>query len=267
MSAILIFAVNNAVLHSQLLETFSGYSITSSSGSTLNHFPQPNSNPALIMTHREPQIDFSVSPFRFLMPELNPATISAVVPLSGSINAGASLSAISCDLYKEFALQPKAAIKLTEDFSAGIAIEFSQLYVKDFDSYFSWKVNLGATVALNEILKAGLSLNNINRSYYDGGNKTPRQTAMLGLGLTLPSNFTVDGDLHLNFDDNSGFSIAVGYDYIDALSFRLACLSYPRSAEFGLSFFGIKELTFASTVAYIDWLGFASSIGLSYNFK
>mgnify|MGYP006281405677 CR=1 FL=1 len=220
-------------------------------------------NPANHLETENMNILLAVSPSKFGMPELSPATGAFSWNIDNGMAAGANIFSIGNSLFSEYSITGDFAYAVTSEFKAGVSLQYSGLSVKNFGSESLLSVNMGATASLTENITAGAAFMNISGAHFTGGEKTAVRQAVIGAGIeTDPGlNFDIDGIVRLN--GTSGAALAASYQYEEILKFRLAYLTAPGGVEAGANFKPFNFMSIFLIFNHHEYLGLSQTGGIN----
>lgn len=214
-------------------------------------------NPALVDFRG---VSFSVVPSRFGMSELTSGQLVAGEMLSDEVGGAAMLSGLGNDIYNEFAGMATIAYRVGEDFSLGTSLQYAQLAIRDAETLRALQLHVGLFTQLSEQVSAGFVVENVNRGYYDGGEETVEQRALIGVGIeALPQlHFDIGAIVLLN--RASAMSVALSYDIFESFRVRAAAQTFPQTGEIGVAFDVNEQFHISALAQYHLNLGLSQAV-------
>lgn len=223
-------------------------------------------NPARTISIQKTTVALAVSPSRFGMPEISPASLLIGHPFGKNIVGGASLYAIGNHLYNEYSFGGFSSFRIDDMFIVGISVRYSGIGIKNHGSDGALLIDAGGVMHIADWIDAGFSFGNITGAAYEGGDNTTMRRALFGFSFKVEEYlfFDLDGIVLLN--NSSGFALAGAWFPADYLGFRLAYCSNPESAEGGAMIQVLPFLEINCSLNYHNYLGFSQTAGMALEF-
>lgn len=224
-------------------------------------------NPGAFGALKETQLGVSYEN-RFLLKELSIQSLAFGFHTDNSGNIGLHFQQYGFDLYRETNGGLTYGMKLAENFSAGVSINFHGIYLaENYGSRNTFSAAAGLLYALNKNLKIGMRVQNLSRARLAEFADERLPTAFgLGLQYTIsPKVFwslEAEKDLVHPLNLKSGLEIQAH----DVLALRLGINSYPFQSSFGLGL-TMKRFQLDLATQWHATLGLSPSGGLKYTFN
>lgn len=214
------------------------------------------------MNRREIGLYYSPAPFGFK--ELANCFIAYNEPFSfGSIGIGAMTYGF--DLYRESKVTIAFSYSFPEGIFAGISASYHNVSIKNYGSAGSLYTDLGGLIYLNEYLRWGFSVNNLNHASFAGSDDQIPVIMNTGISADITGNFTLNAALEKDIRYNACIKLGFEYDLIKYLSIRSGFSNEPSRFTAGVginySFFNLDYAVFTH-----NDLGLTHQAGVMINF-
>jgi hypothetical protein len=208
----------------------------------------------------------SYSPSKFGIKALSPGIIMGGYKLSNVITATAGFYGIGNEIFSEYSFLGGVAWAPGPYFQLGLSAEYLGINFKGFSSDAQLKLNLGGRIKLTDEIDAGVSLMNINRGHYEGGDETAVQTAVMGIGYDVIDNIELGINGIVRINSSSGFSINGKFNPLDDVGLLITYLSQPQMVSLGINWASADWISVSFMIYYHNYLGFVNNPGLSFYF-
>jgi hypothetical protein len=205
-------------------------------------------------------VSASVVPSRFGISELTSGQFVAGEVLSEDIGGAAMISGLGNDIYNEFSGTATVAYHVTEDFTLGTSLQYAQLAIRDAETLRALQLHIGLFTQLSEQVSAGFVVENVNRGYYDGGEETVEQRALIGVGIELLPQLHADVGAVVLLNRASAMSVALSYDIFNSFRVRAAAQSFPQTGELGIAFDVNEQFNISALAQYHLNLGLSQAV-------
>ncbi len=221
-------------------------------------------NPAGIAQINWREIGIYYSPAPFGLKELANGYVAYNEPFSfGSIAIGGM--SYGFDLYRETKVLAGFAYNYQNKFFIGSVLTFHNFSIKNYGSAGVFYLSLGGLAYLNNIIRWGFSISNLNRATV--GNEADQIPMVFNSGFSfdilheLTLNAAVEKDIRYKLSLMSG----IDYDIIEYLSLRIGFANEPNKYTIGL---GINYSIFSLDYAFFTHpdLGLTHQAGLIIHF-
>ena len=205
---------------------------------------------------------------RFLLKEMATKTLAFGYHTEKAGNIGLHMQQYGFSLYREMQLGLTYGMKLFDNFSAGVNMNYHRIALgENYGSKSSISAGLGIFYSMTEDLNFGMRVLNINAARLSDVNDE-RLPTTFGLGFKYDFSKKAFWSLDAEKDLINPINIKTGIEVLPHESFavRLGVNSYPFQASFG---FGLKLSRFQLDMASM-WhaqLGLSPSAGIHYQFK
>lgn len=204
---------------------------------------------------------------RFLLKELSTQSMVFGYHTQKSGNFGIHFQQYGFDLYREMQGGLTYGMKLFDNFSAGVSINYHRIRLaENYGSTNLLAASLGLFYQMNDDFDLGLSIQNLSRTKLAEFDDE-----------RLPTNFTLGMRYH--FSEKAFWTVDVEKDLVHPVNFksgieiqaheifalRLGINTYPFQSSFGLSF-KLKKFQLDLASMYHTQLGLSPSGGLVYTF-
>ena len=204
---------------------------------------------------------------RFLINELSNQSLAFNYHLTNKSNIGLYFQQTGFSLYRQLQTGLAYGMKLTDNFSAGVSLNFHRVAFGDiYGSVNAVSASVGLMYSLNKNLDLGLNIQNINRAKLDDY-QDERFPTLFNIGLKYKFSQGTFWSLEAEKDILHPVNVKSGIEILthDIFVVRLGMNSYPLQATFGA---GLKLKQFQLDIAS-TWhtdLGLNPSMALSYKF-
>lgn len=206
---------------------------------------------------------------RFLIREMAYAGAAVAMPISKSDNKGTvavSFSTFGYTLYREGKYSLAYALKLNQNFSFGVQLNYHNLSInsEDYGSRSNVTAELGAQVSISEKVKAAAHLFNPTRTRLNDYNDERIPTIIrAGLSYEISENLILAGEVEKDIDLSPQFRAGIEYQPVEILYLRVGASSEPAVFNFGL---GLKfeQFRFDLATAYHAVLGYSPQVSLTF---
>jgi hypothetical protein len=226
--------------------------------------------PALLTQVQETQLFARIAPSRFGLSDLSAGGVSGIFPLISSGNnkiiVGGDAQFLGGDLYNELSTSLAFGGAVTQNFSAGISMEVTQLRIQDTPTQTMLMFHGGASLQMSNEVVVGFLLRNLGRSHYGeeeltidgkGTSMTVSQSGTVSVGISTVSN--LHADIGVTIDINHGTSLVVlgAYDFMQIFRFHVGLQTTPQSVQAGFSI-NVSDMLVSSLVHYDAILGIST---------
>jgi len=223
-------------------------------------------NPGAFGTLEKTTLGFSYEN-RFLLKELSSQSLVFGLHTKKSGNFGIHFQQYGFNLYREMNGGFTYGMKLFDNFSAGISINYHGVFLaENYGSKSTVSAGLGLLYSLNEKFKLGMRVQNISRAkLVEFDDERLPTNFSLGFLYQISKKtlltFEAEKDLIHNVNFKGGLEIQAH----EILILRLGVNSYPFQSAFGLSL-KLKKFQFDFATKWHTTLGLSPSGGLIYSF-
>lgn len=222
-------------------------------------------NPAGLSQINWREVGIYYSPAPFGLSELANGYIAYIEPTSfGSLSAGAM--SYGFELYRESKFLLGYSNHFQKKFFYGLTFNFHTVNIQNYGNDFSYYLNLGTLVYLQNNLRFGFFIDNLNRATFS--NEKEQISTLLKSGFSydalpeLSINLSVEKDVRYK----PSFQFGIDYDIIDYISLRTGYSNNPANYSVGI---GINYSMFNLDYAMFSHndLGLTHQFGLIINFE
>jgi len=205
---------------------------------------------------------------RFLLKELSSQSLAVGFHTQKSGNFGIQFQQYGYNLYREMNGGFVYGMKLFDNFSAGVSINYHGIFLaENYGSKSTVSAGLGILYSATKNLKIGMRIQNISRTKLIDFNDE-RLPTHFGLGFLYQLSKKALWSLEAEKDLINPLNIKSGIEIQahEVFAVRLGVNSYPFTTSFG---FGLKLKNFQVDAA-AQWhttLGISPSFGLHYSFN
>ncbi len=201
-------------------------------------------NPGALSELRRQEISFLYIPAQFGLKELSSSAASVGWPTS--IGAfGLAVRSYGFELYKEFSGTVSYATKIAE-IGAGINFNYHSVSIKNYGSAGTLGIDLGFFVQLNDEVRLGSSIKNINAPTIGVAREKLPQSFSFGAGYIPVSNLIIAFDYKKEIGFPSSPKFGVEYRIVDAVAFRCGMSDEPVQFSGGIGLeFSIFKIDYA----------------------
>jgi len=204
---------------------------------------------------------------RFLLPELSTQSLTFGYHTKRSGNIGLHFQQYGYALYRESRLGATYGMKLFDNFSAGISIDYQNIRLaENYGSKNLLSATVGILYSVNDELEFGMRVSNISRTKLAAYNDE-RLPTLFALGAIYHFSdkafWTLEAEKDLIYPINIKSGIEIQAHEILALRFGVN--SYPFQSAFGLSL-KLKSFQLDLATMWHSQLGISPSGGLVYTF-
>lgn len=214
---------------------------------------------------------FTVGTFyenRFLINELGFKSIGMALPTATG-TFGLSLSQFGYTCYSENKIGLAYAREFTEDFSAGIQLDYLYTHIaEDFEAFGQLSFEIGLQYALNEKIIIGAHVfNPLDIDFIDEEQREEIPSVFkLGLVYYFNDNLLITTEAEKNTMYSLNLKTGIEYTALDFMELRMGVATDPVQFSFGTGF-RIRKLKLDIASSYHQVLGFSPQISLVYSFK
>lgn len=263
-SIAVFFIFQSNFSYSQTIGQEQFQTISHSVGVSLKNHRSILDNPAQLSKFDSLMISFSYSPSKFGMPELSPSLVCASAKINEMFNSGVSASMLGNSLYNELSFALHSSANFGNSYIIGVSLEYSRINIKNYSKDDLLEIDIGGIVNISKDFNAGFALRNLTRAYYSGGEKTVKQTALIGLGYKLTENLFFDIDAVVSLNHSSGIALSSCYQPFDFMSGRLSFQTNPQQAEFEFLLSPLVHLNISVLFNYNSILGLSKQISACF---
>ena len=209
-------------------------------------------------------LSFTIIPSIFNLEELAINNISGGMFIDSNQYINLSFSNIGSNIYNHFSVNLSYAY-LFKNYTVGLATEYDNMSVQNYNSYSFLGVNLGMIMKINENYDFGIVVANLNRDYFgDSYNNIP-QRVIVGIGGEIIQDFFIDLDALVNIQTSNSVSLATKYNIKNVISIGVAFNTNPQILELRSSINLYENLDFGFNLSKRNELGYLSTVNLNYN--
>ncbi len=179
---------------------------------------------------------------------------------SGALIVGA----LGMERYTEISIAAAGAVALSDALAAGVTLSYTFARARGFAAEHLMTVNAQMVFALDTltaIAAAGINVGQAERAASSAGALSQFR---LGISRTLGDGLAIDTDVALPLRLPAGFAVALRWDALDILRFRIAYCTVPHSAEVSIGLDASSSLALFATIHYHLSLGASPTIGIGY---
>lgn len=198
------------------------------------------SNPSGLSHLNQIQAGIFYSPAPFGLKELSNGFMAFNLPLSFG-NVGFGVMTYGFELYRENKFLFGYGNKFFDNFYQGIAIEIHSVSIKNYGSDISISLNAGGLIYLNEKIRWGFALVNLNRATFGKEKNQIPITMNTGFSYDLLKNVTMNLSLEKEINFTPSLQYGINYDIIKYISIRCGFSTSPQRFAAGI---GINYLNF-----------------------
>ncbi|MGA7162286.1 MAG: hypothetical protein WBZ48_14920 [Bacteroidota bacterium] len=205
---------------------------------------------------------FFYSPSPFDLPQLSCGGMFSVFPFE-PFNAGVAVTTTGFSLYREMTATATVAKSFSGVFSAGCNINFDHLAIARYGSAFSLGIDVAASIQVDDDVRWGVSLLNINRPTIGEEKDELPQLYLTGVSCELLSNADVSCALIKDVRYPLSIRTGVRFSPFEAIGLRFGVSSEPSRYFAGVGIH-YASISFDYSVATHADLGLTHSIGISF---
>lgn len=190
-------------------------------------------NPAGLsqMKWREIGIYYSPAPFGFK--ELASVFLAYHEPFSfGSIGIGAMTYGF--DLYRESKISIALSHSFRKIFFAGVTVSYHNVSIKKYGSAGSFYIDLGGLCYLNDFIRWGFSVNNLNHASIAGIDDQIPVIMNTGISIDIKDYFTMNAALEKDISYNASLKFGFEFSLTKYLSVRSGFSNEPSRFTAGI---------------------------------
>lgn len=203
-------------------------------------------------------------PSIFNLDELAINNISSGLFIDTNQYVNFSFSNVGSNIYNQFSINLSYAY-LFNNYTLGIAAEYDNLSIQNYNRYNYFGVNLGMIMKINENYDLGIVVTNLNRDYFgDSFNNVP-QRVIVGIGGEIIQDFFVDIDALVNIQTSNSLSLATKYNIKNIMSIGLAFNTNPQVLELRTSTNLYDNFDFGFNLSKRNELGYLTIVNLNYS--
>lgn len=214
------------------------------------------------------KIGFGVSyESRFLTKNLALSSVGFVYPTKKSGTFGIVYKGFGGKLYRESKVGLAYGMKLAQNLSAGISINYHHLRIaNDYGQKGGLTFEAGFIANIYKELSVGLHIFNPSQSKLNNYNREKIPTVFrLGLSNKFSDKVIANIEIEKDIDHKPVFKAGFEYQPIDILYIRAGIASNPSLPAIGIGV-NIKEFRFDFGTTFHGTLGASPAFSLNYNF-
>ena len=205
---------------------------------------------------------FFYSPSPFDLPQLSTGGMFSIFPFE-PLTAGIAVTSTGFSLYREITATAIVAKSFSGVFSAGCNINLNHLAIARYGSAFSVGIDVAASIQVNDDVRWGVSLLNINRPTIGVEKDELPQLFLTGISCELLSNASVSCTLIKDVRYPLSVRTGARFSPFEAIDFRFGVSSEPSRYFAGVGIH-YSSISFDYSVATHADLGLTHSIGISF---
>lgn len=205
---------------------------------------------------------------RFLLKQLSTQSLAFGYHTEKSGNFGLHFQQYGFNLYREMQGGLVYGMKLFENFSAGVTIDYHGVFLaENYGSKNTVSAGLGIHYAATKNLKFGMRVRNINRAKLADFNDE-RLPTYFGLGMLYQAGKKTFCTLEAEKDLSHPVNVKAGIEIQphDIFSVRLGVNSYPFQSTFGFGL-NLKNFLFDASAQWHTSLGMSPAFSIQYRFQ
>ncbi len=220
-------------------------------------------NPAGFAQIKWTEIGIYYSPSPFGIKELANGYAAINHPFSFG-NLAVGFSFYGFELYKENKLNLSYANNYKQ-FYFGISVIYNSIEIENYGSDNSFSINMGGLTYINNSLRFGFAIHNINQATFGEEDGQIPTIFSLGTSYDVLENLTLNTAVEKELEYDFSFKAGIEYSLIKYLSLRVGFNNYPSTYTAGL---GINFLFFNLDYAFFthEYLGLTHQAGLIIHF-
>lgn len=222
-------------------------------------------NPAGLSQIKWREIGIYYSPAPFGLSEMSNAFAAYSEPFSfGSIALGAMTYGF--DLYRENKFTAGYSFNYQDKFLAGVSFNLHTVSIKNYGHASAFYINAGGIANLNNFLRWGFFLENINRASFGNDDNQIPVVFNTGFSYDVLKNLTLHLALEKDIIQNASVKFGLEYNLIKYLSLRTGFANEPSkfSAGIGINY---SPFRFDYAVFTHQELGLTHQFGLILSFN
>ena len=209
-------------------------------------------------------VTITTIPSIFNLDELAVNNISSGLFIDTNQYVNFSFSNVGSNIYNQFSINLSYAY-LFNNYTLGIAAEYDNMSIQNYNRYNYFGVNLGMIMKINENYDLGIVVTNLNRDYFgDSFNNVP-QRVIVGIGGEIIQDFFVDIDALVNIQTSNSLSLASKYNIKNIMSIGLAFNTNPQVLELRTSTNLYDNFDFGFNLSKRNELGYLTIVNLNYS--
>lgn len=209
-------------------------------------------------------VTITTIPSIFNLDELAVNNISSGLFIDTNQYVNLSFSNVGSNIYNQFSINLSYAY-LFNNYTLGIAAEYDNMSIQNYNRYNYFGVNLGMIMKINENYDLGIVVTNLNRDYFgDSFNNVP-QRVIVGIGGEIIKDFFVDIDALVNIQTSNSLSLASKYNIKNIMSIGLAFNTNPQVLELRTSTNLYDNFDFGFNLSKRNELGYLTIVNLNYS--
>ena len=209
-------------------------------------------------------VTITTIPSIFNLDELAVNNISSGLFIDTNQYVNFSFSNVGSNIYNQFSINLSYAY-LFNNYTLGIAAEYDNMSIQNYNRYNYFGVNLGMIMKINENYDLGIVVTNLNRDYFgDSFNNVP-QRVIVGIGGEIIQDFFVDIDALVNIQTSNSLSLATKYNIKNIMSIGLAFNTNPQVLELRTSTNLYDNFDFGFNLSKRNELGYLTIVNLNYS--
>ncbi len=209
-------------------------------------------------------VTITTIPSIFNLDELAVNNISSGLFIDTNQYVNLSFSNVGSNIYNQFSINLSYAY-LFNNYTLGIAAEYDNMSIQNYNRYNYFGVNLGMIMKINENYDLGIVVTNLNRDYFgDSFNNVP-QRVIVGIGGEIIQDFFVDIDALVNIQTSNSLSLASKYNIKNIMSIGLAFNTNPQVLELRTSTNLYDNFDFGFNLSKRNELGYLTIVNLNYS--
>lgn len=218
-------------------------------------------NPASIGRSLEYRAGVYYTPSPFQLEQLSNYGLVLSHALS-SVHLAYGLQSFGFSLYKESIGSVSAAVKLSEDFTAGMSLQCCHIAIENYGSSTTAVTDIGAIYSCSELINIGVSLQNLTGSSFGSDDDLP-QTLLSGISFRPDETTSINIDLVKDIRYDLTYRVGIEFTPIEYLTFRCGTDGSSQQLFGGFSVH-VSGVQINYGIAIHSELGMTHSFGISF---
>ncbi len=219
--------------------------------------------PVAIAAPHRPDIATWVVPSRFGISQLQ--TVHGQARYQTDAWSGALIvGALGMEQYTEISIAAAGAVALSDALVAGATFSYTFARARGFAAEHLVTVNAQMVFALDTLTAIAATGINVGQAERAASSAGALSQFRLGISRALGDGLAMDADIALPLRLPTGFVVALRWDVLEMLRFRVAYCTVPQSAEVSTRLDASSSLALVATIHYHLSLGVSPTIGIGY---